>query len=217
MKRISISVDDVKQYLNKQIVVKTGKFKDESVVFTVSADASNISEVLESVKGSKNVIAIEYFGNPLEQGSLKDLDLSEVYTYCVVNIGDAFTEDDVQLYAGINPNLHIVFKVSDDFVDLREVWTYSSKYDNIRVSGGDLINLKGINWGTIPYNVYQKKGISCKDTISVEDFVPATEYGVLVLGEQQIKSTSGSSRAPRQTSNKPKVRKLSFADILNRS
>lgn len=214
MKRISISVDDVRQYLNKHIAVKAGKFKDESVVFTVSADASNISEVLETVRGSKNVVAVEYFGNPLEQGNLKDLDLSSVYTYCIVNIGDIFTEDDVKLYAGINPNLHIVFKVSDDFADLRKVWDYSNKYSNIRISGGDLINLKGINWGTIPYKVYQKKGISCKDTISVEDFIPATEYGVLVLKEQDVKRASGSSRVSRQTT---KVRKLSFADILNRS
>lgn len=206
MVRIDVNVNDVRQYIGRNIEVKTGNFQKEKVCFKVQADYSTIKDAADI--RSANIVAVQYIGRP-DDTALEGLTFNNAYTYCVYDIGDTFTDSEIKTLSEINPNLNIVIPLSREFKDVRRLWVLSTQFKNVRYTGGRLLSLDGVNVGEIPIERY--RGVKITDLTS-QDFVKIFPFGELVIDDaKEVKSSTGTRQS------KPKVRRLSFADLLKRS
>lgn len=213
MIRVDIDANDIKQYLGKQIEVKTGNLQHEKVVFNVQTDYSSIAEVLSYDRG--NISSIQYVGRP-EDEALTGVDLTGVYTFCKVDLGASFTDDDIKAISQINPQLNMIVPLELDFKDIRRLWKLSNQFKNVRYNGGKLLALKGVNLGEVPIERYNQFSKVIQKDLKDQKFLSVYPYGELVLGEAKpvVQKTRGTG-APRE--HKQKIRHLSFADMLKRS
>lgn len=213
MIRVDIDANDIKKYLGKQIEVKTGNLQHEKVVFNVQTDYSSIAEVLSYDRG--NISSIQYVGRP-EDEALTGVDLTGVYTFCKVDLGASFTDDDIKAISQTNPQLNMVVPLKPDFKDIRRLWKLSNQFKNVRYNGGKLLALKGVNLGEVPIERYNQFSKVIQKDLKDQKFLSVYPYGELVLGEAKpsVQKTRGTG-VPRE--HKQKIRHLSFADMLKRS
>lgn len=121
------------------------KGKTVNMFMIVQVDESNVIEAISNLGKSKGVAALEYDG---DTAILADQDLTDVVILTTRPI-DAVDMNLDFIRSQVDERVRIVFKLPDNYSDMKMISQYSQKYTNISFTGGHLLRLEGCKIGHI--------------------------------------------------------------------
>ena len=214
--------DTAKLYKGKVLYTKLGS-KKHKVYLRVFGDETNIKELVELARFSRNIIMVDYQGSDISEeykNITKELTcgchVTNMYTY-----GNNITLEDVASLSKDAPSgVSIVINMPDDFTDLKFVWDCCTKFPNIRFAGGKLFNIDGCRLGSIGIDIYENFGI--KYTAEAYNGIGGVEFRdlaelELTFTDKPEKATEKKEKKEKTggaTKSAPKTKKLLFSDLL---
>ena len=212
--------DTARMYRNKVLSTKVGS-KKYRVYLRVFGDETNIKDLIEMARFSRNIIMVDYQGSDMSEeyrGITKDLTCG-CHVINIFNYGNNITIEDVESLSKEVPNgVTAVINMPDDYTDLRFVWECCNKYPNIRFSGGNLFVIDGVRLGSIGIDIYEKFSIK----YSVDAYTG--KYGVdvkdldeleLIVTDKPEKSSGSKKEKTGGSKSQSKPKKLLFSSLLN--
>lgn len=171
---------EAKEYVGKSLTTKIAN-KKHSVNLMVSCDDYNLMDTISLVRSCFPILVLEYIGssdNPEYKSLTKDK-LLGCYMVCVVDVGNNFTEDDLDGILEDTPScVHLVVRLPEDFTDIEKLWRLRNKYNTIRFLGKDMWSLVGLRLGYFGQSFVEKKKLKVSDDLFVSY---DKQYGVDVL------------------------------------
>lgn len=120
----------------------------------VEVDETNITEAIETLKGNKWCVGLDYRGN---LGVLRAVEAKGVKILVETDTLDALDARLDNFVGSVPPHIRVIAKVEPEYCNMRKIEEYSIKYSNLRFCGGNLIRLDGCSIGCITTNDVFKK------------------------------------------------------------
>lgn len=196
--------------------------KKVPVFMRVAVDQSNVIEAVAKFKTYKNVVLLDYTG---DMQTLEGLDnTTPIAVKFELETVDSTIDD---IMGSVPSNARVVIKLPEDYSDMRTIEAYSNKYSNIRFCGGYFLRLEGCKLGCVcAEDIYKKVSSSkvnllCKGCACVYENVDINEFEIVEFTDEIIpikeikpktpKSSSGTTKAKKETKKKPIPSLLSIA------
>lgn len=198
--------------------------KKERLYFNVQTTHSEIEKDIEEIADNTGVLAVDYQG---DTGLLPlDMDFKGLYVYCVRELQDNFTEQEIENILGITPsNMTVVLTLPEGYCDMERLAVLCRKFPTVRFQGGYLFRMDNVRIGAIGYDILDKLGIRYKkgtyiiegkhkalkeveleglELILEENKVKGVAKAVAVKGKSTAKKSKGTDR-PVQTAPKKRA------------
>lgn len=208
---IKMDFDTIKCNQAKGVKIKQGD-KQITPYLVLYADESNIDEAVEWSRGNKQV-ALLYFVGDNEILVSKDLSNSKI---AIKLLPDRIDDEFISNLAKVPQSVRIICKLPEGYSDMRQVYTLSRLYPNIRFCGGNLISLLHCKLGCISAEDLGRKGkqgLQISDCFAIEKPVDIDRATQEVVFEQITVSPSVTKFEGKSKSKSTKTVLPSFATL----
>jgi hypothetical protein len=190
--------------------------KNVNFIMRVQVDELNIVEALAKFKGNKHVASFDYVGEP---SFLKTIDIGNAIVIVSKDIEKLDMNVDF-IMNDLDSRIRVVFKLPNDYTDMKAIYDYSAKYPNVRFCGGNLIRLEGCNIGCIGQADITKKipdsrlsitseGCACvMANIHIDDSDTVEFYEAKLTIEKKVRVPSDKRASSRPASPKKQLSSL---------
>lgn len=147
--------------------------KSKSLIPLVVCDESNISDALVRFSLMGKPVPILYTGTP-------DILPHMVIDDSIVIIEREINEVDLSLsldVAQIDSRVTIVYKLPDNFLNIKSVHDMCVKHENVRFVGGNLALIEGVRLGYVPLEDFTTKDLTKTPIVTngVDGYIPMFE------------------------------------------
>lgn len=136
--------------------------KKTNFFMVMNVDETNFEQAIDRYGKTKGVVAFNFVGNPTFLQTSPLIGLSEKPILFEQDVSQGVDLVGVQqTMLALPQTIRVVFKLNEDFKDMRFVHSESQKYPNIRFEGGNLVRLAGCKIGAIdPADIPKKIAVS---------------------------------------------------------
>lgn len=132
--------------------------KKTNFFMVMNVDETNFEQAIDRFGKTKGVVAFNFVGNPSFLQTSPSIGISEKPILFEQDVSQGVDLVGIQqTMLALPQSIRVVFKLHEDFNDMRFVYSESQKYPNIRFEGGHLVRLAGCKIGAIDPNDIPKK------------------------------------------------------------
>lgn len=187
---VKADYNTVREYTGKGVY--TSVPKKQAVYFRLVADDFSLEESIALSKIDSNILVVDYKGN----STPKQLGVSTAGAYVTftVDMGNDITESDIIKYIDYAGDSVIMFRLPQDYNNIRFLCEMLDKYSNIRFSGCQVFAFDNYRFGYCGKDILSKRGIKYDTTKYITetdgDILQTFELADIEL-KVNDKSTSG--------------------------
>lgn len=136
--------------------------KKTNFFMVMNVDETNFEQAINRYGKTKGVVAFNFVGQPNFLQTSPLVGMSEKPVLFEQDVTQGVNLAGIQqVMMALPSTVRVVFKLSDEFKDMRFIHSESQKYPNIRFEGGHLVRLAGCKIGAIdPADIPKKIAVS---------------------------------------------------------
>lgn len=209
---VKAELDRVRGFIGKSISTKVGN-KKHPVILKLTVDDFSVREAVELAKIDKNIAMINYTGTLSGLSSLDGLDLSDIYIGYEIDATHCADEESVEHYYSACPEfLTPIFRLSDDFCNMKFIQDMCKKFPRVRFTGGKTFELLDCRLGSFGLDCADRAGIQVKKIEYIHDgdydcFQVLEDTDIDLIVSERKERQKAKVRSSR-TANTPKEKKV---------